>query len=216
MSGENTETSLEGGNDIGDQFMLAQFAEMNQDFRHYDQRVETALNIYAAAWALLLAGVITLYSATRDIGFLFQVAGAPAIILCALGLFTVRWVINLTISRDRRRAAANLAQLYFTLRAPKISPHLIKLGRTPQPLKNTLQESKFSKRDYDVSFPDSMVHFIVVLNALLAGLAVASVSSWLFQAQRLWLLYILVAGVTLAERLFAYQKRKKQYLQKKR
>lgn len=213
MSAENPD---ENAHDIGEQFMLAHFSEMNQDFRHYDQRIETALNIYAAAWALLLTGAITLYSATRDTQFLFQVAGAPAIVLCALGLFTVRRVINSTISRDRRRGAANLAQHYFTLRASEISPHLITLGRTPKPLKSVLIEEKHRGEVFEVSFPNGIVYSITALNALLAGLAVASVSSWLFQAQRLWLLFVLVAGVTLAQRLFAYHKRKKQYLQKKR
>lgn len=212
-------SSIKSADDVGDQFMLAQFSEMNEDLRHYDRRIETALNIYAAVWALLFAGIITLYGdgETRDWQLLLRVAGVPSFVLFSLGLFTVRRVVNSTISRDRRRAAANLAQRYFTLRAPNISSYLPTLGRTPRPSKSTFRKLKSLRRDYDVSFPNGIAYFIIMLNSLLAGLFVVSAASWLFQSKKLFLfLFIFVVIAALFERLNAYTKRKKQYLQKKK
>ncbi|MDQ3399045.1 MAG: hypothetical protein M3511_15005 [Deinococcota bacterium] len=188
-AGENLAESTD---DLGEQFMLDHFSEMNQDFRHYDQRIETALNIYAAAWALLLAGVITLYSDTRDSQLILQIAGVPAAILYALGFFTVRRVVNSTISRARRRTAANLAQHYFTLQTPDISPYLVTLGRTPECLKSIFEEPKYRGEKYEVSFPDGIVYFIIVSNSLLMGLALTSFASWSPQTERLLFLYGLV------------------------
>ncbi len=218
MSHANASKNLtESADDIGDQFMLAHFSEMNEDLRHYDRRIETALSIYAAVWALLLAGIITLYgdSETRDWQLLLRVAGVPAFVLFFLGFFTVRRVVNSTISRDRRRAAANLVQHYFTLRAPHISSYLPKFGRTPRPSRSTSQELKSLRGNYDVSFPNGIVHFIIMLDSLLAGLFAVSVASLLFQSKKLFLfLFIFCAIAALIYRLDAYTKRKSQYTQK--
>lgn len=211
--------ATESADDIGDQFMLAHFSEMNEDLRHYDRRIETALSIYAAVWALLLAGIITLYGdgKTRDWQLLLRVAVVPSFILFFLGFFTVRRVVNSTISRDRRRAAANLVQHYFTLRAPHISSYLPKFGRTPRPSRSTSQELKSLRRDYDVSFPDGIVRSIIVLNSLLVGLFAVSVASWSFQSKKFFLfLFIFVVTAVAIERLDAYSERKSQYTRKKK
>jgi len=68
-----------------------------------------------------------------------------------------------------------------------------------------------------VSFPNGIVHFIIVLNSLLMGLFAVSVASWLFQSNKYFLfLFIFVVTVVAIERLEAYSERKSQYTQKKK
>lgn len=152
------------------QFLLNQHTEMNEDWRHLNHRIETAINLYIAVWALVGSGTVALYTELKNIPIPLRLIGL--IVLFALGTFTARRVTSATILRERKRLSTNLIKLFFQERTPEITDYSLVYVQTPRPLKGGSDKER--RRDgrclLKVSFPDGIVYFIYGLNSLLAGL----------------------------------------------
>ncbi len=156
---------------------MAQFAEMNTDWRYHDAKIESTIRLYVSVYALVisvLGGSAAFYSGPREMDLLFWLLLPVIPPLIFLGFFTARRVKNATISRNRRQLSINLIKLYFQQKDPGIEPYLPVYVSTPQPLQSKDDECKRheEREQWVVSFPNGIIYFIITLNSALFGLFV--------------------------------------------
>jgi len=105
-------------------FLLVEFSEIGQFWRHTDSRIETTINYYITVGAVVLPGVVLLYQAISDTR-LFILATLPIIgALIIIGLFLVARVTNSDILKAEYILSLNLIRRYFVDNNLKIAPYL--------------------------------------------------------------------------------------------
>lgn len=156
------------------QLLLAQLTEMSQDWRHLDNRIETALNLYISVYTLIIGGAAVIYPERGGVFFLLRFITFASPVLIAYGFFTARRIKNATISRDRRQLSVNLIKLFFQERNPEIAPYLPVYVDTPEPLQSSEDKQKRDEemRQFNPSLPNGIVYAIYAINSVLAGAAV--------------------------------------------
>lgn len=158
--------------DYSRQLLLAHFSEMSQDWRHLDQKIETALTLYISVGTLVIGGLGFTNSYDENFELLAPPIGIVALMLGAYGFFTVRRIRNASISRDRRQIAINLIKLFFEERNLEISPYLPVYVSTPTPLEGSgdTAKRKHEFAQFQPSLPNGIAIFIYLLNSLLGSL----------------------------------------------
>ena len=196
------------------QFLLSQHTEMNEDWRHLNHRIETAINLYIGVWALLGSAASVLYTDLEDVSIFLQIVGLLVLfILAAFGFFTARRITSATILRERKRLSANLIKLFFQERTPEIKDYLPVYIKTPTPLEGDSDKKRKESEGQQlvVSFPDGIVYFIYFLNSLLAGVLSTAISlPILFEADR-WVFFVLGFEGAILFQHFYYVERKSNF-----
>lgn len=156
------------------QLPLAQLTKMNQDWRHLDNRIETALNLYISVHTLIIGGAAVIYPERGGVLFLIRFLASASPVLIAYGFFTARRIKNATASRDRRQLSTNLIKLFVQERNPEISPYLPVYVDTPEPLQSSDDKQKRDEemQQFTPSPPDGIVYAVYAINSVLAGVAV--------------------------------------------
>ena len=186
------------------QFLLSQHTEMNEDWRHLNHRIETAINLYIGVWALIGSAASVLYTELKDVPIFFRIVGL--LVLFAFGFFTARRVTSATILRERKRLSANLIKLFFQERTPETRNYLPVYVQTPTPL-NIKREGQ----QLVVSFPDGIVYFIYVLNSFLTGVLFTSTSPATPFKANWWLIFGLSFTAAMLFQHCFYARRKSKF-----
>lgn len=179
-------TEKEGGNTI--QFLLAEFNEMGEFWRHTDSRIETAINFYLTVGAVAFPGVIILYEAITDIR-LFIVALLPIIgTLFAFGFLLVGRITSADIKKAEYLLSLNLIRRYFVDHNPQVAQYLY------MPLAQPSDSSDAKPKQLNPYFHRQIVFIVDSANSVLAGIAFSCLF-WLVVGHLVSTVIIISVGV---------------------
>ena len=165
-----------------EQFLLTQFTEMSEQWRHLDSRVENTINLYLASITI----IATVSIATFEQGMNFFFSRPIPIIFAStvfflLGFFVARRITSAAISRARCLFSMNLVRTYFQQSYLGVGKYLNVYRDTAEPLSNSSDSNKMKEEDSQLrpSWHDGIVWTIYVLNALALAFAFYQISSTL-------------------------------------
>jgi hypothetical protein len=175
------------------QFLLAEFSELGENWKHTDSRIETAINFYITLGAIVLPGLVLLYQAMKD-ARLFVMASLPV----AGALFVAGHFLALRITEsDKRKAeyrfAMQLIRRYFVDRDVEIAPYLYM--PSSEPLKS--EEDRLRLKRIPVHFHRQLVLTVNVLNSFLIGISIVGLV-WLIFGNVLMPIGIAAFGVAIS------------------
>ena len=186
VSQKATCTEKEEDNTI--QFLLAEFNEMGEFWRHTDSRIETAINFYLTVGAVAFPGIIILYEAITDIR-LFIVALLPIIgTLFTFGFLLVRRITSADIRKAEYLLSLNLIRRYFVDHNPQVAQYLY------MPLAQPSDSSDAKPKQLNPYFHRQIVFIVDSANSILAG-AFFSGLSWLAVGHLVLPILIISVGV---------------------
>lgn len=162
------------GQSLSAQFLLAEFSELAEAWRHTDARIESAINIYLTISASTFPALGLLYQAFQSIQ-LFLLVSIPILInLFVFGFLFTQRVTSTDITKAEYILGMQMIRRYFIDHDSEISSYLI----LPVALsaKND-QEIKKQKRPY---FHKQLIFAVIAFNSLLVGTIIGSLTWLLF------------------------------------
>ena len=110
---------------IGSKFLLAEFDNLVEFWRHTDSRVSSALNMYFTISALSVSGAV-FFSQQIENTMLFLISVALiAMILFVAGIFLARQIISTAILKIEYVNSLNLIRCFFVEKDPEIANYLL-------------------------------------------------------------------------------------------
>ncbi|MBD3309537.1 hypothetical protein GF348_24370 [candidate division KSB3 bacterium] len=161
----NKGASTEREKDTTIQFLLTEFSEMGEFWRHTDSRIETAINFYLTVGAAALPGTVILYEAVADLR-LFVIALLPIMgALFIFGFFLVRRITSADIKKAEYLLSLNLVRRYFVDHSPKVARYLY------MPLAQPSESSDGMTKQVGPVFHRRIAFVVNTANSVLAGTA---------------------------------------------
>jgi hypothetical protein len=154
------------------QFLLAEFNETAEDWRHTDTRIETAINFYLTIVAIVLPSLIVLYQTIQN-PTVFVLAAIPINgFLFIVGFFLTRRITSASILKSQYRSASQLIRRYFVDLAPELTTYI--QFPVARPLGSTEKQS--------IPIRTALYHRVILAvnaaNSVLAGASAAGLT-WL-------------------------------------
>jgi hypothetical protein len=160
---------------VGIKFLLTEFRELGQLWRHTDSRIENAANLYLTICTILVPGIVLFYHFANDPRLFLIGVALAALALFVIGAVLVGRIIESRTIKVEYIYALNLIRGYFAEKDVSIVPYLyFPIEESPNDL-NDKQIRSLHPRIYSSAF----THLINIWNGLLFGIAVAAVL-WLF------------------------------------
>lgn len=156
-------------------FLLTEFSELGQFWRHTDSRIENAANMYLTICAILVPGMVLFYRVANDLRLFFIGVTLAALALFVVGVVFTGRIIQTRIIKNEYIYALNLIRGYFAEKDIGIAPYL------SLPIKGSFIDlnDKQTRLPHPPFYSTAFIHLINIWNGLLFGISVASVS-WLY------------------------------------
>jgi hypothetical protein len=195
-------------NDISSQFLLAEFHEMGETWRHTDSRIETAINFYLTILAATLPATILLYQVISDFK-LFVFSIIPVIgVVYAIGLLLANRIANTSIRKAEYQLAVNLIRRYYVDHDPLLANYVY--FPLAQPGTNFEEKAKQLRINLH-----QLIYVIIGINSLLTSLAICGLiwlgASGVILTQLMILIGIVVFFMSVMLLRWRYQKNIKSY-----
>ena len=107
------------------QFLLSDFSEIGQFWRHTDSRLENAIRIYLTISTVAISGAVLLVSQTQQIERILAISAATAFVLFCAGIFLLRRIITVWVEKSNYSLALNRIRAFFADHSPKIKPYMV-------------------------------------------------------------------------------------------
>ena len=180
----------------GVEFLLAEFKELGQFWRHTDSRMESALNLYMTASALIVSGLVYLSQQVTDFRAFLSFVTLITVALFVGGMILANRILGTALIKAEYIRALNLIRRYFVDTDQSIRDYLLlPIANSPKDTARPLGKG-FSAR-----IPTSLLVVIHVWDSLLLGFVVGSIS-WLAEP-RILLIAIFAIGAVVAVLCFA-------------
>jgi hypothetical protein len=193
MTGEKPHTlertESQRGESVSVAFLLAEFSELGEFWRHTDARLESSLNFYLTAIAVLAPATLLLRQSVSDIRSLVALMIPVGIALFVIGILLTWRVTRAILVKAEYVHALNLIRRYFVDNDPHIAKYLF------LPVAEPLGEARIISRHFRVSSQRRLTLIIDVANSLLLG-AIVAATLWLLTT--LDLTFIVLIGLSIA------------------
>jgi hypothetical protein len=110
--------------DLSVKFLLAEFNELGQFWRHTDSRLESGLNLYLTASAVIISAIVFFSPRVTDIRLFVIVVVLIALSLFIVGFFLSERIVSSRIIKREYIHALNLIRRFFVDRDAGITPYL--------------------------------------------------------------------------------------------
>lgn len=157
---ENSETTT--------QFLLAEFNELAEAWRHTDARIDSAINIYLSVVASTFPALGLLYQAFQSIQLFILVSVPMLIILFVFGFMFMQRVTSTDITKAEYILGMQTIRRYFVDQDAEISSYLILPVASPSKNK---QELDNQKHPY---FHKQLIFAVIIFNSILIGTIIGS------------------------------------------
>ncbi|TSA27533.1 hypothetical protein D4R71_02045 [bacterium] len=155
-------------------FMLAEFHENVELWRHTDKRIESSINFYLAFSTVLFPGLVLLYKEISNIE-LFIVAALPAAFaLFMSGYLITRRITTTDILKSQYILSINLARSFFAKHEPGIAHYLI------NPIAQPADDHKTRFNQVQPRFHSTICYTIYFANSILLGGTVSCIIRFFF------------------------------------
>ncbi|HEC87220.1 MAG TPA: hypothetical protein ENI49_05070 [Thermoplasmatales archaeon] len=172
-------------------FLLAEFNELGEFWRHTDSRLENSLNLYLTGSAVVVSAIVFLSQQIADVRLLLLVAIFVSLALFIIGVILARRILGTALIKAEYIHALNLIRRFFVDKDAGITPYLF-LPFADSPA----DSSKSSGKTFRPRIPANLLVAIHVWNGLLLGFSV-SVCVWLI-VPTLPVTTIIATGVVVA------------------
>ncbi len=167
------------------QFLLTEFQEMGQFWRHTDARIEAAINFYLTIVAVFIPGIFLLYQQVVDLNLFVLMSIPICTALIVVGYFLSRRITSSDILKAKYIFSMNLIRGYFA-------------GNFPHIAKNLHMPISFPSDEKDSNTLKPIFHRLIVtvsnlINSVQFGLLVSGVA-WLLFAKIISLAQIVLVG----------------------
>lgn len=105
-------------------FLLAEFSHISEFWRHTDSRMESSLNLYFAASAIIATGLAYLSQQFTDLRSFFMLMTLAAVVLFAGGMMVARRILGTSILKSHYISALNLIRRHFVDLDESLSAYL--------------------------------------------------------------------------------------------
>jgi hypothetical protein len=160
--------TTETKDNMAEKFLLAEFSELAQDWRHTDSRIETAINFYLTVGAVTLPGLGLLYQALPNVRLFIIVSVSVAVALFIFGFFLTRRITSADIYKCEYRLGMRMIRRYFTDHDSEIS-HYIYL-----PVASSIDSPEEIAKQRRPYFHQQLVLAINTFNSFIVGICAAS------------------------------------------
>ena len=109
----------------GEEFLLSEFQQVNDLWRHTDSRLESGLNIYLTATAIVIPGLVYIFQNINDFSAFLKIYSLIAIGLLVGGLVLDRRISGTARVKAEYIHALNRIRGYFKERYPQIAQRLV-------------------------------------------------------------------------------------------
>lgn len=154
------------------QFLLSDFSEIGQFWRHTDSRLENAIRIYLTVTTVAISGAVLLVSQTQQIERVLGISAATAFVLFCAGIFLLRRIITVWVEKSNYSLALNRIRAFFADHSPNIKPYVVL----------PLADQDSSLRDVMLQEPNTynnwLITFVRVSSSLLLSFS-TTIASWL-------------------------------------
>lgn len=124
-SSENAqETPIGINNNDSTEFLLAEFSEVANFWRHTDSRLESALGLYFTASGLISSGLALAYQQIANTRMILLITICVVMPLLIGGIILTMRIINTSIRKEHYSRALNLIRKYFADRDTSIRSYL--------------------------------------------------------------------------------------------
>ena len=169
-------------------FMLAEFHENVELWRHTDKRIESSINFYLAFSTVLFPGLVLLYKEISNIN-LFIIAALPiAFALFTSGYLITRRITKTDILKSQYILSINLARSFFAKHEPGIAHYLFNTIAQPT------DDYKTKINQLQPRFHHNICYTIYLVNSILLGGTVSGII-WFFFLKTFNLLTLFLVGL---------------------
>jgi hypothetical protein len=165
----STNSNPTGTNDNAmERFLLAEYSELAQDWRHTDSRIETAINFYITVGAVVLTGLGILYQALQSVQ-LFILASVPvAVVLFVFGVFLTLRITSADLKKGEYRLGMRIIRRYFADREAEDSRYMYR------PVASSINGPEDIAKQRSPHFHERVVLAINTFNSFIVGVCSAS------------------------------------------
>jgi hypothetical protein len=167
------------------QFLLTEFQEMGQFWRHTDARIEAAINFYLTIVAVFIPGIFLLYQQVVDLSLFVLMSIPLCTALIVVGYFLTRRITSSDILKAKYIFSMNLIRGYFVDNFPHIAQNL------HMPI--SLPSNEDNSNRLKPIFHGLIVTVSNLINSALFGFVVSGIA-WLLFAKTLSLAQIILVG----------------------
>lgn len=154
------------------EFLLTEYNELGEFWKHTDARIETGINIYLTVCGFAFPGLGLLYQAIQSIQ-LFVLASIPvAMAIFILGFVLVQRITSADFNKSEYKLGMQIIRRYFADKDPEITPYLY------MPIALSVESHHEIKKHWSPYFHKNLAFAINSFNSLLAG-AVFGCLTWL-------------------------------------
>jgi hypothetical protein len=125
LRNQTTTRNLELTEDLGIKFLLDEFGELGEFWRHADSRVENALNLYLTSGTIVVSAIVLLGQRSGDLDVFLTAAIFVAVALAAAGIVLARRIVGADIIKAEYIYALELIRRFFVDNAAQITPYLV-------------------------------------------------------------------------------------------
>lgn len=116
--------------EVGVQFLLAEFSNLTDLWKHTDSRLESGLNIYLTTNALLISAIAFFSQRVTDTTSFLIIIVFIAVALSVTGIILSTRLLSTAFIKTEYMHARNMIRRYFAERAPDIIPYLYFANKT--------------------------------------------------------------------------------------
>lgn len=173
-------------------FLLAEFSELGQFWRHTDDRIENGINYFLTASAVVSS---VLAFASQQITDTRLFAAFVALVTVALfvgGYILMRRIVGTSLNKAEYTLALNLIRRHFADKNPSIEKYLV-LPKTKKPT----EDRKLVLEDFRVRIPGDVLWAIRLWVSALLGFIVGTIT-WLVESHLLLIVLIVMSATVMA------------------
>lgn len=163
---ENKERSLTT------QFLLTEFSELAEAWRHTDARIESAINIYLTIAASTFPALGLLYQAFQSLRLFILISIPVLITLFVFGFLFTQRVTSTDIIKAEYILGMKMIRRYFIDHDAEISAYIF------LPVASPAKDHQEREKQKHPSFHKQLIYAVIVFNSLLVGAIVGSLA-WL-------------------------------------